>query len=271
MDLLKTNVSTETLSKRIGIYAKALGISLPEALEYQAGLLKAELVTGAPPRNIAKAQARAERDIRKQFHPAMNSKTGAPWSIFAGKKAGTGQVRWLYAGPKFIAGTDSDNIQSGMTSAQIQRRTFEGRNLPRVKAWQSQGKRGNQHVSILHRVVVKPTAFKNAIKLVRERFGRQKAAWAVDWDKFKIAQRLPQWIRRHLPTAKGITVFRLNNPDRPYIQIISRATGVEQERSIANVRRAVKKRYYALQKDLALILEGVKDRAGFMKARARFK
>ena len=281
------------LSQRIGIFAKAMDISLSEAIVYQGGLLKAELVNGAPPQNLAKAQKRADRDVKKQFHPMVSSKGGA-WDLFKGRQAGRGGMRWLYAGPTYLAGVATQDFQPGLSPEAIQKLVQKTRNEPRKNAWYDQGEvagetqsrnkkgklirrttyhasRGKQHIMMLRRIVVRAGNYRQAVRAIRERFGLQKAAWAVDWDKFKIARALPGWIRKHLGRAKGITVFGLTNPERPYIQLISRATGVEHERSKANIRRALKKRYAALAIDLRLIVEGVKDKAGFLAHRGKFK
>jgi len=58
----------------------------------------------------------------------------------------------------------------------------------------------------------------------------------------------------------------LSRPENPFLQIISRATGVEKKSSIRMVRAAIKNRTSAMQADLKLYLAGIKKKAGFKHA-----
>lgn len=59
-EVLKAKVDLANLNSRIATWAKHVGLTLPQALLKQGGLLKQELMAGAPPRNLAGGQGREE-------------------------------------------------------------------------------------------------------------------------------------------------------------------------------------------------------------------
>ncbi len=259
MDLLKTNVSTAMLSQRIEAWSKAAGVALPRALEYQGGLLVKDLVASAGPRNKNKAEARALRDVKSVFA------VGPTEAFTQAKRGGRAGMTWLYSTPKTIVGALNSDIQPNISAIEARRILSESRNQPRGKAWIKLKERGKQTVQQWNRVLIGRSKLEAVAKMVYERFGLQKAAWAVGWDVLKVSGRLPNWIRKHIVSgaAKGVLVNRLANPEKPYLQLISRATGVEHAKSLLAIRAAVKKRYASLLKDMRLYLNGTKKAAGF--------
>jgi hypothetical protein len=273
--MTQTTIDTSVLQRRVKEWAAAVGVSMQEAVHKQAGLLKWELMAGAPPKSLKASKAKALKDARGQFRPGENSQTKQPWNVFAGKKVGKGTTRWLYAGPSFVAGVDQADFQPQMSASEMHKLMAANRGFLRGAAWHDQGEkikgtkkykasRGKQHVMILRRTVVKPSQFKKLQGVLMESFGKLKAAWAVDLDQFPMAEskKIPPWVSKHLRSGvKGTNVIMLNG-DKPHIDIINQSPGVSHQRAVDNVRRAVKKRAGAIAADIKLYLNGTKKKAG---------
>lgn len=266
LEVLQTKIAMDNLNQRTQSWAKAVGISLPQALVKQGGALKYELMEGGPPRNLARSKKQAAKDAKKTFFPK-------PLDTFKGRQAQGDGMIWLYAGQKggrFLVGVKPEDFKPNLTDDQMKAehlKPFRG------AAWHEIGKRqtkdkGNPfHVMRLNRTVVNRGRFKKFIKKLQDNFGKLKASWAVHMMHFKHHRPIPQWIMKHINSgkARGYTVMKLAGP-KPFIQIISRASGVEHKNSIKNVRRAVKKRAGAMLADIRLYLNGIKKKAGFKHA-----
>lgn len=247
-------------------YGAELRLTRSQVVWMQTGLLKAELVNGLPPGNLSKSQEQAVKDTKKVFFAGREG--GKPLDIFFGPKAQGKGMRWLYAGPKYVVGVFPDDFRPSISGTEMQREMNElRRGHFRGAAWHEVGKRGTQHVYRVNRTVVRRGDLSNLRKQVVNSFGKLKASFAVDWEKFRIARPLRRWIARHVPTAKGRTVDMSKAPDDPYVEIISSARGVSSERALKAIRAAVRKRTGAMLADLRNQLNGAYKRAGFANAR----
>lgn len=258
--MLTTKLDMTNYRSRVATWSKAVGVSMREGLQIQVGLLVKDLVAGAAPKNLNKAQKRAERDVKRLF--AAGPITAFPQEQRGGKRG----IFWLASGPEWIYGVEPPDLQPHASLDQMRRIYSESRNQPRGKAWLELGKRGKQKAMRLDRIVVGAAKLQRFIKNQMQRFGLQKAAWGVGWDILQVRGRLPQWIRKHITSgeAKGVMLNNLSAP-KPSVTIISRATGVERASSLRMVRGAIKKRAAAMLKDMKLYLNGTKKRAGFAK------
>lgn len=259
---LKAELDMANFNSRIATWSKVAGVSLAEGMRKQAALLKWELMESAPPKNLAKSKAKAKKDSKKTFFPNPSDPFSGP------KKTGKGMI-WLYAGKKngkFLVGTDPKDYQLGISETAMDKLQDQQRSgFFRGAAWHQIGLRGKKepfHVMRLNRTVVGRGKFNQFIKRMQDSFGKLKAAWAVDLPKVGESRTVPKWIAKHIPKAKGKTIISLDGP-KPFIQIISNARGVEHQRSIDNVRRAVKKRSGSMVADMRLYLAGVKKKSGF--------
>lgn len=266
LDVLITQINMANLNSRIQVWAKAAGVSLAEALQKQAGLLKWELMAGAPPRNLARSKKEATKDAKATFFPK-------PLDDFKGSKAQGKGIIWLYAAnqpARVLVGVDSQDYQPQATPEQMKKLHAASRKNFRGAAWHTVGQRGKANpfkVLKLNRTVVGRGRLRSFIKDLQNNFGKLKAAWVVDHGRFNIARAIPQWVSKHVTSgkARGATLIQLGGP-KPFIKIISRAHGVEHKASVQNVRRTVKKRLGAMLADMRLHLRGVKKKAGFKAA-----
>lgn len=261
---MTATVDTTKLTATLRRYASELNLSFQKVVRHQAGLLKVDIVAALPPKNLARSKQQAEKDARKVFFPK-------PVKTFTGSQAEGKQMRWLYAAnqpARVLVGVSRADYQPELSADQMRRVQYETR--LRGKAWEQIGTRGKNNpfkVMRLNRVVVARGRLKQHIKALKDSFGKLKASWAVDWERFNIARTLPGWIRKHVPTAKGRTVDMSKLADTPFVEIISDATGVSKPQALKAIRAAVKKRVGAMTADLRNQLRGAYKRAGFANAR----
>lgn len=266
LDVLQTKLSIANLNSRIQTWAKAVGVTLPQALLKQGGALKVELMRGAPPRDLSRSKKQATKDVKKSFFPK-------PTETFKGAKAqGKGMI-WLYAGKnggRFLAGVHPEDFIPNASDEAMRAIHAESKKQFRGAAWHRLGERGKDNpfkVFRINRTVVNRGRLRAFTRLVQNSFGKLKASWVVDLGLFRNNANVPQWIAKHIQSgeAKGATVMNLNS-DKPFVRIISRANGVEHSRSRENVRRAVKRRAGAMLADIRLHLQGIKKKVGFKAA-----
>jgi len=250
------------LTSRIQAWQKAAGLTFPEALKKQAGLLKQDLWKGAPPSDRNRATKKAQKSVGARFYPK-------PKKVFSTQKQrGKNGMIWMYAHPKALPTVKQEDYRPelGLSDA-ISILNTENLRRKGLK-WVDKGRinkgKSEQHAMFLNRIVISKGVIGKLLRYVRDRFGRQKAAWAKGYEQFGI-KRPPQWVARHLATAKGNNQIHLTG-DKPFIRIISQSRGVESARSISNVRRSIKKRAASMQADMKLYLAGIKKQAGFKLA-----
>lgn len=243
--------------------ASELNLSFPKVVRHQAGLFKADVVAALPPKNLARSKKSAERDAKKVFFPK-------PQQTFTGDQAHGKGMRWLYAAnqpARVVVGVSDADYRLDLGPDQMRRVQYESE--LRGKKWEKIGTRGKKkpfNVIRLNRVVVQRGNYRKHIKALKDSFGKLKASWAVDWERFNIARALPNWIRKHLQVAKGRTVDMSTNRDNPFVELISNAAGVSKPQAIKAIRAAVKKRVGAMTADLRNQLRGAYKRAGFANA-----
>lgn len=262
--VMTTTVDMTKLAQSLRRYETELGMSLPKVVKYQAGLFKQEVVNSLPPRNRKKSSEQAVKDTKKVF---FAGKEGTQLHPFFGPKAEGNGIRWLYAGDKYLVGAYPDDWKPGMSVVEMQREMSAYRNgLFRGAGWHKLKKRGNQYVYRINRTIIRRGELEKLRKQITANFGKLKASFAVDWEKFQIARALPAWIRKHLPEAKGRTLDMAFG-SRPFVELISNAHGVTKPQAIKAIQAATKKRVAAMAADIRNQLKGVYKRAGFANAK----
>lgn len=251
---LTTKIDTSNFTARTRLWAKSSGLSFRDGLRKQAGLLIRDLVNSSAPRNLARAKKLAEREVKQVFR-------AAPPQVFVGDKRGHGRMVWLYAHPRALTGVATEDFQTGIGPDEM-KEAFYLQKFKRGIAWRESGTRGKQHVLWLNRIVVRRMAA--FIKKLRDRFGLLKASWAVGWDVLNVAGRLPDWVRKHVRSgeARGVLVNGLANAERPFLNMISTANGVERRASLVAIRLAVRRRQVAMLRDIRYYLDGTKKKSG---------
>lgn len=266
---MSARVDTTRLTATLKRYARELDLSLPKVVRHQAGLFKAEVVNTLPPKNLKKSQAKAVKDTKKVFFTGEK-----PLDIFFGSQAQGAGMRWLYAGNKggrFLVGVQPDDFQPGMGVKEMQREQNELlRGHFRGAGWHLIGQRGKNNpfkIFRVNRTVVRRGQREQLNRKLMDNFGRLKASFAMDWERFNIAKPLRNWIRKHVPNARGRTLDFSKLPDKPFVEMISTAHGVSKPQALKAINAAVKKRVGAMTADLRNQLKGAYKRAGFANAR----
>jgi hypothetical protein len=212
------------------------------------------------PKTLEKASAKMEKDLKKVFHPAANSRTGEAYELFEGKQAGNGDTRWLYAGPNFLVGISPDDYVPGLSADQMQTIYNNLRHTDRGIAWPQKGIRGKQHVIILNRLLVAKQRFKEFLKLKINRLGRLRAIFA--YSAFLLGHRnIPAWIKKHFDSvsADGRAIFdvsKLSGPN-PEITFGGSAPGVQSNPHIQKkIQTAIHRREEIAHAKLRKVLMG---------------
>lgn len=181
-----------------------------------------------------KSQAVGERNVKRDVGRFIASHEDSEDTQFEG----SGDIRWISAGPKFLTGISPDDDwrhadnAAGMTLLQVER------NNPRGDRYISLGVRGNQSVRRLNRPVVTPLVKFNLQRILASHIGRLKASWAETAEKHG-QKNIPAWIRRHFPTPKN-TTRDFANPESPAIEFGSSSPGIGKFKS--QISRALKNR-----------------------------
>lgn len=250
------------MNTRMNRYVTELGMKASDVTKQQAGLLLRDIVNHSGPVNLAKSQKQAvefSKNVFNQVRPAQFA--------FKRPQQGTGEMRWLAAGPQFLLGTDAANFQPEMSVEQAANIYFEKTKANKFgPSYVRAGRRGKQHVMKLNRIVIRRGTLRSLQKIITEGFGKLKASFAVGWDELGVKGRLPAWVKRHIQKSKsngrGQVIVNLKST-RPSVTIISRANGCTGEKSLAVIKGAVRYRSAAMLKDLALYAKGIKKHAGF--------
>lgn len=261
---MTATVDMTKFSQTLRRYETELGMSLAKVVRQQAGLFKQEVVNALPPRNVKKSKEQAISDTKRVF---FAGKEGTQLKPFFGPKAEGAEMRWIYAGPKYLVGVFKDDWKPSMGVVEMQREMNAYRNGHfRGAGWHQTKQRGAQHIYRVNRIVVRRSQLEMLRKQISANFGKLKASFAVDWEKFNIARALPAWIRKHVAAARGRTLDMTSGP-KPFVEMVSNAAGVSKPQAVKAIRTAVKKRVGAMTADIRNQLNGVYKRAGFANAR----
>lgn len=258
--MIITSFDTSKLHRGFAEWAKAAGVSLGDAITYQAALLKQDLVDLSPPRNKDKAIARAERNVKSHFTVMP------PRPFYGGKANGKRNTRWLYAsnfGKKILLGIDNSLLMPGAPMETIERIYYSGaaKKTSGKKFAVAGARKSGREIVMAQKPMVRRGVIRSLAKKIGERFGKLKAAWAADADKLGRQMRLPNWVAVHVKSARGDTKVT-KTKDRATVTINNRSFGVEHETSLRMIKSAVTRRVAAMKKDASLYLNQTKKAAG---------
>lgn len=258
---MTAKVDMTLMHQRLTEWAKATGVSMSEAVEKQAGLLKIDLMNAAPPKSLKKSRAQAARDAKKTFF-------GRDGTSFAGRqRRGRRGMTWLYAGKKsgrFLVGTADADFQPQLSAGQMKKVHGDSRGQFRGAGWHFIGVRGRGtdafSVWKVNRVVVRKTSMTGLQKLLMDAFGKLKAAWIKDIEQFPVARgSVPKWVANHVPNALGENTIQTQSA-RPVVEIINRSPGVNGKKSLEIIHSTLRKRMAAMKIDIGLYLKGIKKK-----------
>ena len=235
--------------------AAVLGVDGRQLVKTEAGQYAGQIADQLGPKNLSSATKKAERELKGivSFKPVRENIKGA--------HQGTGDVRWLYAGSKFLAGIAADDNKVMLQAAAVRSViAAEKKKGYRGKAWLDQGNRGNQNVVILNRVRVSKAAYQEVFKGIKEKFGSLRATFAYTSAKL-IGKRVPAFVSRHFgDSVRGKAIFddsALNHPTNPSITFGSRAAGVISNAKISGIiEGAAKYRAKLMAEKITKILSG---------------
>jgi hypothetical protein len=226
------NIETQVggMTRALDELSACVGADSKEMLQVEAGQLAWRIAQGFGPGNYASARTAVQKNIKLALYPVP------PKPFTVGKANGTDGTRWLYAGQHFVAGVEPDNNKTNYSSAEALKVYYRAKNQQKYgftkgasQKWGAVGKRGGQHVMLLDRAMVTPSALSGVIRAIQANIGQAKASFA-----FTTAQtthkRIAGWISKHFPTrANGKAIFSttgLANGNQPFVEIGSRAKGV---------------------------------------------
>jgi hypothetical protein len=195
-------------------------------------------------------RSRIDRSIGGDIGKVFMRKPAKP---FTGKKKGSGDITWLYAGPGFLVGANKDRIMSGSQPSAMKPilRTAHNR-LPRQKfldAGRIEG--GSQHAMLVQRFLAPVSAIKKLARELKKRVGKRDASFAETSEK--LGGKVPAGSANHFPTGKNITDPHIIG-DSPSITFGSKAVGVSG--LAPKVQKSVKVREKKMARKLNLILTG---------------
>lgn len=242
------NLNSQLANLNIALhrFVEQLGVSSQALIRQQAGLLQADMVSAAPPKNKSRLLKQIKRDVGNVFA----SKPRSP-------EKGAEMV-WLASGPKWVVGVDP-NFFRPQESVEGMRYIYRTNRGKMGKRFTDLGLRGKQAVRRLNRFVVSKSTISKFAKLRQSMVGGLKASFAVAWYNAIAAPkraRLPAWIQKILQNrkAKGTFINATNNKTRPQFTIVSRAPGCSSPAAIRIARWALVKREKSIVNSLRVLV-----------------
>jgi hypothetical protein len=264
---LKTEYDITGLNYTLGELVGVLGVDAKAVVRAEAGQWAGQIADQLGPKNLSGAVKKVERDLKRNlsFKPVREN--------IKGTHQGGGEIKWLYAGNRFVAGIQrQDDITELSTMAAKQALRKSQGEPPRGKAWLDQGNRGNQNVVILNRLRVTKSTYNAIFSGLKTRLGELRATFAFTSAKL-IGKRVPNFVSRHFPgMVRGKAIFdesKLNHPTNPSISFGSRAKGVISNAKIGGIiESSAKYRSKLISQKVKKILSGY---AYDLKTGATFK
>jgi hypothetical protein len=252
--MINAQIDTTKLNSAMRRYVSELGFAAGEVVRNQTRLLMRDIFNHAPPTSKSKANQRINRDINAKM-------TTLPQSL-RGKKSGP-KRNWLNVSPWDLIGVDPQNDYRRSSDVY---KPFRNRDFARSK-FPVAGRRGKQKIRLVNRMLVTKAAKSQLSKRLMNRVGRIKASFLVGWYSIsKGGWSPPAWVSRQIYKGVGHFADITHSKDKPSFTIIANATGVESDRVVGIVRKAVNFRYHSMIKDVQLYMKGIKKKAGFSRA-----
>ncbi len=206
------------------------GVLIPEVRQ-----LSAECGAAVGAKTLAKAERRANADIRERFM------AGPETAFPIAQRGGGNGMTWLYAGPDFLVGARNENVRLDLTADQMRglmktTPPFTG------NSWLRIGKRGKQNVMMMNRLVVKRGERKRLLEIITNRLGLIKAKLSTASHELGY-KNVPAWIARHYSAVKadgtGIFNFDRAAADDVAITFGGKAPGLETNHFITGKLKGV--------------------------------
>ncbi|MGC3961325.1 MAG: hypothetical protein QM813_26380 [Verrucomicrobiota bacterium] len=256
--MLTADVNLNEFRRSMNSIVTKLNVDPRRVLEKEVGELVKTLVRLSPPKNLAAAKRKSEKDVRAVYRETPNRP-------FKGKKIGRLDIRWLYATPNAVVGVRNYNFNEDYSVANAKTRLYQRMNKMGDKAFTRLGTRGkgqtSQAVHLLNRKIVKKQTYQGLKNRIKGNFGRQKAAWMVGVGRGQIpltgSNMPPGWVRKHVPQARGDTINQLSTPNFPSFTLINRAVGVSRSTAVAS--KALQIRAKAMRNNIAAVMNGLKE------------
>lgn len=243
-------------STQMARYVDEANMEAAFVVKEQSGLLMEQIVSTLPPKNKGALIKQIDGDVGSVFRPRYSS-----WPK---SKQGNGGVVWIGAGPRFLTGVNRNLYRPGASVGEMGS-MYKARFRKMGAAWQTHGKskhgrkrgaalgkRGDQHVQFLNRVVVSVGALNKFKAEKRKTVGRLKASFALGWSHVKTkAKDLPKWVRERIQdgSARGSYIDGLGIKGYPTFTIISNQSGCNSKLAREAVRRALIVRIEKIKSD----------------------
>lgn len=239
----------------------------------EAGQLAWDISQALGPKTLKAGKDKIAKAARAVFFPI-----NVP--VFTGAKAGSGDMKWLFASQKnnsMLVGADREDVQPNLAGAEMQD-AFKRASRKRGAAWQNLGtvtrysldksgrmrphysRRGTQHVFRINRIVVKPGALSALVKITSQKTGQLRASFGYAASQLVPSKRIPAWVAKHFPTkANGRAIYnnQLLAAENPYIEFGSSAKGVNSNPYIVDIiARTVARRKEIIRGKVKKIVQG---------------
>ncbi len=213
---------------------------MPHLVADEARFLANKCVSICGPKSKGKLAKKIKGEVASLFSPVEDI-PGTPIAH------GSGSIEWMNAGHNFIFGLPESHDMRGVGDLYPSYQEFKRQGGKRFLKLRNRGK---QSVILIQRLVAR----KGAVNVLKSRLvghiGRLKASFGES--ALKLGQSdLPEWISRHFPTPKSITIKNLES-STPSVTIGSRAPGCEANSEL--MRRALKSRLNSIKARTRLII-----------------
>lgn len=238
--MINATVDISGLQQTLGALQRATGKDSQTIVRDECRLLAMQISKLVGPNPRQALERRIERDVRSSLLATAPN--------IDPQHQGTGDIRWISSGPRFLVGVPKA-LRPPSNVEGIQKIIREKRGKASIEI----SRRGRQRVYISNRAVITKAQVQQAVRQIKQRVGRFKASWAQTAAQLGEGS-IPQWISRHFPTPKNRLINLSNLEDKPSIIFGSASPGARRFSSL--IQAAVKIRAKIVATRVRLILSG---------------
>lgn len=206
------------------------------------------------PKKYDSTKTKIKKDLRKVFYQE-------PSELLDQSQSGAGDVRWIMAGPEFLAGVEKENDKTGLSTDEAIKVYYRAQLSQKYKGTKfgDMGvRRGKQRIMLLNRAMVGKSVLAGIETKIFDKIGKAKASFAALTDELMpgFVGKFPQWVRRHFAEVRSsgrsiLDQSGVNIVEAPEVSIGSTAPGVETNpQMIAAYKSAFSQREKVAQQKL---------------------
>lgn len=247
--------SLRRLEENIRMLSSAGAGAMQDLVREQARLFQFDVVRNLPPHNRQRSRQLAASDVKRAFYLLPARGTEGPRS---GKNS---PILWVGVSRNALVGVRRDMVLRTYDLNRLLpafRQSMARRPQPVIQ------QRGRQKVIIHQKPAITEHGARRLVNFLYSRFGRLKASFAKGWHELQKSRRLPEWVGRHVRTAKGVTEIA-DDPSGGSITFRSWAWGNAHPHAMRAIRAALMARIGATRARVRDLL------SGYMTRRVKFR